>query len=165
MTRLALVIFPESPGLAAAEAFRTRWDPLAAAIAAHITLVFPFPWNDSVADLRAHLQPVAERHSPFEIDLGAATAWEDEYVFLLARTGGPGIQALHESLYAAIPGLEQPAKFVPHLTVGRCPTPGDLATAVTDASSLSVRGTARAISVYRLDGGTRVGELDLPLGA
>jgi hypothetical protein len=82
--RRAVVIFPSDVATDAVEHFRSQWDPLAAQIAAHVTLVFPFETNADPEILVSAISDVAHRHTPFAIELADPTVHDDEYLFLLA---------------------------------------------------------------------------------
>jgi 2'-5' RNA ligase len=163
-----LAIFPEMD-TAEVERFRSRWDPLAAAVPAHITVAFPFEWPEPASTLADALQPVLAASAPFAFELAASTIWEDEYLFLLIDEGREQVQRLHESIYdLALPGLRRPARFVPHMTVGRHAQKAALAAGLNEADELSlpIIGMARSLTAYRRDAdGRRVRELDLPFGA
>ena len=75
------------------ESFRARWDPLATSVSAHITVVFPFDWSDTLPALSTVLGTVAAVNPAFPVALGRVTVWEDEYLFLLAHQGGDAINA------------------------------------------------------------------------
>jgi 2'-5' RNA ligase len=166
--RLVAVIFPEA-NMTDVESFRGRWDPLATSVTAHITVVFPFDWSDTLPALKIVLGAVVSAHRAFPVALSGVTVWEDEYLFLLAQQGGDAINRLHADLYAGpLPGLVPPETFVPHMTIGRHGEPGSLRTALGEANDaeLSVTGMATTLSIYRIDDtGRPVRELDLPLAA
>ncbi|WP_433061849.1 2'-5' RNA ligase family protein [Dactylosporangium sp. CS-033363] len=158
-TDRVLAIFPDLD-TAGIERFRARWDPLAAAVPAHITIAFPFTWPGTALSLAGALRPVLAACPPFPVELTEPSVWEDEYLFLLLGAGHDQVRRLHDSVYGlALPGLQRPARFVPHMTIGR-------AAGIVAAGELSlpVSGLARSLTVYRRDGdGTRTRELDLPM--
>src|SRR5579863_7413287 len=64
------MLFPVGPQLADIEAVRLRWDPaMAAAIPAHVTLVYPGE-HPGFAALRDRVEAVAGREGEFRISLG-----------------------------------------------------------------------------------------------
>jgi 2'-5' RNA ligase len=155
-----LAIFPEMDTVAV-ERFRGRWDPLAAAVPAHITVAFPFEWPGPAAALADALRPVLAASAPFPVELTEPAIGAEEYLFLLLGAGGEQVRRLHESVYdLGLPGLRRPARFVPHMTVGRHARQAPL-----HELPLPIPGLARSLAAYRRDeDGTRVRELDLPLG-
>jgi 2'-5' RNA ligase superfamily len=86
-SRLVIVIFPRSDGLADLEDFRSVWDPLADSVPAHVTLVYPFESNIGQSNLETIVADVARHHRPFDVELGSPTVHEGEYLFLLPRRG------------------------------------------------------------------------------
>jgi 2'-5' RNA ligase len=163
-----IAVFPEID-TAAVERFRNRWDPLAAAVPAHITVAFPFDWTGPVSGLADALQPILTACPSFTVELSTPTVWEDEYLFLLLGEGREQVSQLHESIYRQVlRGVPRPTRFVPHMTVGRHADKEALGVGVTEAAEMGLPLIGRAVSltVYRRhDDGRRVRELDIPFGA
>lgn len=165
MTKRAVVIFP-SEDMDGVERIRARWDPLADVLAGHITLMYPFDGGREPGGVVAAVDAVAATTEPFAFELGDPTVREEEYLFLLARTGGEQIRALHEALYARH-HLPLPAGFEPHMTIARCPDPVELETArqTAVAEGVSVSGRAASLVVYRIESnGPGIREHVAPLG-
>jgi 2'-5' RNA ligase len=152
----AIVIFPEFAleQRAMIDRLRDAYDPLAAAIAPHITLVFPFAATLSLDDLLAHMRASVAAMPPFEIELRGVTGQEDEWLFLNVKRGNDEIIALHDRLYTGplAPHLSPRHTYTPHLTVGHLARGERFAAALSAASSLreTLRATAREISAYRI---------------
>jgi 2'-5' RNA ligase len=163
-----IAVFPEM-NTAAVKRFRSRWDPLAAAVPAHITVAFPFEWAGPVSGLAEALQPVLIGCSSFALELSNPTVWEDEYLFLLVGEGRDRVSQLQSSIYRQVlRGAQRPSRFVPHMTVGRHADKVALRVGISEAAEmdLPLNGWARYLTVYcRDEEGRRVRELDLPLGA
>ncbi len=163
-----IAIFPDV-NTAAVERFRSRWDPMAVAVPAHVTVVFPFVWDGPASELADALRAVVTGCMPFALRLSTPTLWEDEYLFLLVHEGREQVLQLHESIYCQVlHRAQRPAHFVPHMTIGRHPDKAALRAAIGEATELDLPLTGRALSVavYRRHGdGRRVQELDIPLGA
>ncbi|MEV4514266.1 2'-5' RNA ligase family protein [Dactylosporangium sp. NPDC049525] len=163
-----IAVFPEMD-TTAVERFRRRWDPLATAVPAHITVAFPFEWAGPVSGLAAALQPVITACTSFAFGLSNPTVWDDEYLFLLLGDGREQVSQLHESIYRQVlRGARRPTRFVPHMTVGRQADEVALRVGVSEAAAMDLPliGRARSLTVYRRDeDGRRVRELDIPLGA
>lgn len=145
VTKRVAVIYPEAE-TGAVERFRKRWDPLGGAVAAHVTIAFPFDWDRGPGELQRLLKGVLPK--PFAIRLGAPTVWDDEYLFLLAERGGVQIARLHDAVYSAV-GLPRAERFVPHMTIGRRAPGPDQERMVRAAAGLSVNGWARELAIYR----------------
>ncbi|WP_433220195.1 hypothetical protein ACQP00_17300 [Dactylosporangium sp. CS-047395] len=60
MATRVLAIFPDLD-IAGIEQFRGRWDPLAAAVPAHITIAFPFAWPGTARSARRRAAAGARR--------------------------------------------------------------------------------------------------------
>ena len=58
LPRRAVVWFPPFPLDAPIEPFRRRYDPMADALPAHVTLVFPFPTNLTSVQLASHVRRI-----------------------------------------------------------------------------------------------------------
>ena len=148
---------------------RDRFDPLAGAIAPHLTLVFPFADALSDAALEQHLRSVVTDLPRFPLVLRDITAHENEYLFLNVKRGNDELIHLHDALYtgALAPHHVRMNTFVPHVTVGRLPA-DELAAALDATAGLTgaIHASVDSISVYRVEPeGTRPVLLELPLRA
>ena len=152
----AIVIFPEfaPEQRAMINRLRDAYDPLAAAIAPHITLVFPFAATHSPDDLLAHMRASVATIPPFEIELRGVTGQDDEWLFLNVKRGNDQIITLHDRLYTGTlaPHFSPRYTYTPHLTVGHLARGERFAAALAAANSLSetLRATAREITAYRI---------------
>jgi 2'-5' RNA ligase len=166
--RLAVVILLEDANTTVVEEFRSRWDPLAGRIPAHITLVFPFEPAGDWRVVQASVAAVAARHGRFGVSLADPIVHKDEYLFLVPRAGAREITELHTHLYRALPAAVKLGPFAPHMTIGRDGDGSRTQAALREAqdSGLTVNGVARTLSVYRIDA---PGPLEIvfaePLGA
>jgi 2'-5' RNA ligase len=155
VTKWVAVLHPEAD-TGAVERFRLRWDPLGGAVAAHVTIAFPFDWQRGRDELHGLLTGMLPK--PFAVRLGAPTVWEEEYLFLLAERGGAQIARLHEAVYGVL-GLARAERFVPHMTVGRRLPGAEQERMLRAADGLTLDGWARELSVYRREpDGRRVHE-------
>ena len=102
----------------AIEALRRGWDPQAALLPAHVTLVFPRPAAEE-ATLIARARRVPAATAAFDLELAGTAVVESGpapsfYRYLLPRRGGEALQTLHRALN------ERPlTDFAPHVTLGR----------------------------------------------
>jgi len=164
--RRVIVIFPVRVDLTAVQRFRSRWDPLAEAIPAHVTLVYPFDDTEHVHDVAEAVATVATRHKRFALDLANPRIVDGEYLFLIAGQGREQIRRLHYELYDELPNARCGGPFLPHMTIGRSPDRARLDEACHEAvhAELRVHGGADALSIYRIDpDGNRPIEAVLPL--
>jgi 2'-5' RNA ligase len=148
-------------------AVRARYDPLAATIPPHLTLVFPFEDDLSDAALREHVLKAASGIRHFSVTFCEITGHEGEYLFLNVKQGNDQIIRLHDALYSGplATHLVRSYTFVPHVTIGRLP-PGDLSAALDATAGLDVpvRAHVDAVSVYRVEpDGSRPVLFELPL--
>jgi 2'-5' RNA ligase/GNAT superfamily N-acetyltransferase len=170
LPRRVIVAYPKSADQAAWQpvlAVRDRFDPLAASIAPHLTLVFPFEDPLSDDELREHIRQATSAAAPFDITLGGITAHENEYLFLNVKRGNDALIQLHDRLYSGplSPYLVRRNTFVPHVTVGRV-SAASLAAALEATAKLVSPIEARVdnVSVYRIEpNGARTDIFDLPL--
>ncbi len=126
MPHRAIVLFPALEGIEQIEAVRRRYDPLAAVIPAHITLVFPFDSAMPRRALRAHIAQAVRGCGPFAVRLQGITGHAGEYLFLNVTEGQAEVVALHDRLYsgALAPYHAREPAYQPHITVGRLSEPG-----------------------------------------
>jgi 2'-5' RNA ligase len=165
--RRVIVVFPARADLTAVERFRGRWDPLADAVPAHVTLVYPFQDGEDVDGVANAVAQVTARHRPFAFDLASPQIVADEYLFLVAEQGREQIHRLHHDLDDAVPNAYTSGMFLAHMTIGRSQDRARLDQAHREAvrTGLCLHGQAEAVSIYRIDSdGNRQVEVVLPLG-
>lgn len=153
----AIVIFPKLSASShdAIQAVRRAYDPLAAVIPPHLTLVFPFASDLSADALAAHLHAASRGIGPFALRLAGVSGSEDEYLFLGVKRGNDDLIALHGQLYSGplAPCFDPRYTYTPHLTVGRLANPAAFAAALDDARARlpgAFATTVRAICAYRI---------------
>jgi 2'-5' RNA ligase len=154
-TQLAIVLFPETAAADAIEKLRREFDPLANVLAAHITLVFPFPAPTVPSAMIEHLQKSAESVAAFECTLAGVSAERNGFLFLDVDTGAAACRALHESLYSGLLAQHRSMThtYRPHVTIGRLTDPDKLddARRVTKrALVFPVRGSVHSVCLFRL---------------
>lgn len=156
----AIVVFPQFKNSALIEALRQRYDPLAAMIAPHITLVFPFLSDIAPATLRQHIKQALAETQPFAVRLQEISGHADEYLFLNVKRGNDKLIALHDRLYTGIlaPFRAPELTFTPHLTVGRLAEQAAFQAALREARAERAvfETTVRAVAVHAIaeDGGS-----------
>ena len=116
MTPLAVVAYPtfSDADRQWIEGLRSRYDPQASRIAAHVTLVFPTEVPE--APLVAQVRHVLRSSAPTSVVLRGAAVSPDAigsgyYVSLIVDEGRDELCRIHDALYPGIP-------FVPHVTIG-----------------------------------------------
>jgi 2'-5' RNA ligase len=174
LSDLLVVSYPEMApeALAWIEALRAEHHPRQAAIAAHVTLVFPVAGVDPPV-LIAEVQRQASGSIPIPFTLRCALPFRDltseaTDVFLVPDEGFGAIVRLHDRLYAGLlaPGLRLDLPFVPHLTVAHLAQP-IAAKRLADrlnAESFAIPGTLSSVDVVQRDGAGVQTLARIPLG-
>jgi 2'-5' RNA ligase len=128
LPRFAVAWFPSFDGIERVEDFRTRHDPTAAKIRAHLTLVFPFGTNLTRLQLETHVRRVASKWPPVPVTFRAVRMHANEFVFLMASRGADSLAALHDALYTRSlrPQRRPEFDYEPHVTLARQPEPASL---------------------------------------
>ena len=168
MVRRAIVIFPPAADVVRIEAVRRRFDSLAEAIPAHVTLVFPFDSDISGPDLLRHVETATTGLGAFAMTLEGLSCTEDHVLFLHVAEGSSLIGALHRRLYSGLLESNRSVQaFVPHMTIGRFNS-STACTAALESPHLedsAVRTVVNAVSVYRISAdGVRSIESEVALG-
>lgn len=139
MALRTVMIFPELSGMETIDALRRRYDPLAALVRPHITLVFPFESGMSDGELADILAHAAGDVAPFALRLqGFSKETRERYLFLNVTEGAGPLGLLHDRLYAGrLAPFDAGRAYVPHMTVGHLPD----ARALHEAHALASRCT------------------------
>ena len=121
LPRRALVWFPQAAAMAAIERFRAVHDPLAAALPAHLTLVFPFASTLGAVQVAAHVRRAIARWPALPVRFEGLGHFQSDWVHLRVGRGHAAITALHDRLYrgALAPFLRRDLPYEPHLTIAR----------------------------------------------
>lgn len=166
----AIVIFPafQPAERQAIDRIRAAYDPLAAVIDPHITLVFPFEVAITPEDLLAHMRQAVEPVVSFDIELRGVTGQENEWLFLNVKRGNDPIIALHDRLYSGplAPYYQPRYTYAPHLTIGHVAPGEPFETAFREAADLTAtfQTTVREITAYRItEHGVRGERYSVPL--
>ena len=151
MGQLAIVIVPPAKDMTLVEGVRRRFDHLADAIPAHVTLVFSFERESADSALLNHVIHAATGFPTFDLVLdGVACSW-DHFLFLLVAQGGEQLQELHDRLYTGFlrPLLSEQV-FTPHVTLGRFASADECTSAmqVIEPMNLQVRTKAESLMIY-----------------
>jgi 2'-5' RNA ligase len=119
---------------------------MAGQVAAHLTLVFPFPTALSALQIETHVRKVAAGWPPIPVSFRTVRGDANEFVFLMAGRGAAAIAQLHDKLYARslLPHLRRDLPYEPHITLARQPEPARFEAALADAGA-SLRGEFSAV--------------------
>jgi hypothetical protein len=121
LPRYAVAWFPRFEGIERIEGFRARHDPAAADIAAHLSLVFPFPTAHTRLQVETHVKRVASGWPRIPVTFRRVRMHSNEFLFLMAGRGAASITALHDKLYTRsfAPHLRRDLPYEPHIAVAR----------------------------------------------
>jgi 2'-5' RNA ligase len=121
LPRFAVAWFAKFDGLERIEAFRREHDPAAALIAAHLSLVFPFPTAHTRLQVETHVRRVVSRWPPIPVTFRRVRIHANEFLFLMASRGAASVSALHDKLYTRsfAPHLRRDIPYEPHITLAR----------------------------------------------
>lgn len=165
----AIHIFPDFSESGCIEAVRERFDPLAAHIQHHVTLVFPFQLPVSDEQVSEHVADVAKMFDTFTLGVGPAQAVDEDQVWLPVTTGASTVTKLHQSLYTGILAevRNNEIPYQPHITIARVPA-DQQAEALQAAGALKdgFHTTIRHLVIERIakDGSSQIVSL-IPLGS
>lgn len=154
----AIVLFPTFDAPEPIEAVRRAYDPLAGALAAHVTLVFPFAAASDAAILNDHLAASMVGIAPFDVDMATPTVEDGGYLFLRVTRGREQIVELHDRLYSGplLPHLSVERRYEPHVTIGRLGSHEALRAAIDVARSRllpPLRGHVGEVTLIELERG------------
>lgn len=157
MVTRALVAFPQIEQIEIIQRLRERYDPLAASIAPHLTLIFPFESALTTNELAEHVSKAVAGFEPFSVRLQGITGQEGEYLFLNVKRGTDQLIELHDRLYSGLLAsfLRPELTYRPHLTVGRLPDTASFRAALDEATQviLAFEATVEAVTLYRIEPG------------
>ena len=161
LPRFAVAWFPEFDGLDRIEAFRRKHDPAAALIAAHLSLVFPFPTAHSRLQVETHLQRVASKWPPIPVTFRRVRIHANEFLFLMASRGAASVAGLHDRLYTRsfAPHLRRDLPYEPHITLARHASFASLEAAFAEAEDLfggDFTGVIRALTLLSVERDGRI---------
>jgi 2'-5' RNA ligase len=152
MAKRIIAVVPSLDGTETLNALRRHFDPAAAIVPPHLTLVFPFESQLMASEIRAHIEDSVHGMGAFPIQLSSVTGSEGEYLFLNVKRGNDSLIELHDRLYSGRLSsyLSPEHTFTPHLTVGRLSNPGEFHEAldVATKANLTFDTVVSAISVF-----------------
>ncbi|MBQ7919476.1 MAG: 2'-5' RNA ligase family protein [Lachnospiraceae bacterium] len=130
MSLRTIMIFPQFDNVELIDQIRDKYDPLADLVRPHITLVFPFESPMSKGELAEILEKRLQAIEPFALELCGISKQEDtfgNYLFLDVIRGGEEISQIHRILYEnEFKEFDKGYPYIPHMTIGKLPTPQEL---------------------------------------
>ncbi len=100
--------------------FRKKYDPTAAIIGEHMTVLYPVPETVKPEALDDHIESVLKRHRPFKVHFqGLRKSW-DHWLLLSVQEGKEKVVRLHDDLYSGIlkPFLRNDIPYEPYMALG-----------------------------------------------
>ncbi|HSR98220.1 MAG TPA: 2'-5' RNA ligase family protein [Kofleriaceae bacterium] len=139
---------------------RSRYDPIAAAVPPHVTLVYPFEDDIALDALGEHLTDALAAFTAFEVTLEGVSGAEGTYLRYDIKRGNDTLIAMHDRLYTGplARHLDLRASFHPHLTIGRIADAARWRAALDELAANAPRATVavgRVLSYRRYADGTR----------
>lgn len=116
----SILIFPKISDYSTIQRVRNDYDPLAAHIWPHISLVFPFESSVTDAAIKATIMMAIKGYSPFEIQTTDLGGDDQGYLWLSLTQGANELRKLHDTLYQnpLFAGfLRADIPYEPHITV------------------------------------------------
>jgi 2'-5' RNA ligase len=170
LPRRALVWVPAEDLFAATHAFRLRFDPLAAHIAPHLTLVFPFESTLGEVQVQAHVRRVVARWPAIPVRFEGFGHFHHDWVYRRVTRGYDALVELHDRLYrgALAPFLRLDLPYEPHMTIARANAEFDaegLIAAAQDTLPRPDEAFLRSLTLCTIDrNGTIHPRVRVPLG-
>ena len=170
LPRRTLVWLPPDELFAATANFRLLYDPLAAHVAPHVTLVFPFESTLGDVQVVAHVGKVVARWPAIPVRFEGFGHFHNDWVYRRVSRGHDALLELHDRLYrgALAQFLRMDLPYEPHLTIARASREHDADALIAAARSALPRADEALLSALTLcridkDGTIRPG-VRIPLG-
>ncbi len=124
LPRRAIVWFPQFSDAtmgARIQRFRLDHDPLAASIAPHVSIVFPFHANLTVTQLASHIKHATAGWPALPATFRGVETVQGEFILLMCDLRRDAITELHDRLYQGVlrAFLRDDIVYQPHITIGR----------------------------------------------
>jgi 2'-5' RNA ligase len=121
LPRRAIVWFPAFANQVNIDRFRGAHDPLAQALAPHVTLVFPFHSRMTLDQLAAHAGKVVRSWPAFPVVMNGLWSAQNEFVGLATQVGNDALIEMHDRLYRGplAEFLRLEFDYAPHITLAR----------------------------------------------
>lgn len=174
LKKRCIMIFPHFNNVHVINDIRKKYDPLAAHVRPHITLIFPFESDIDTDNLKEHIEKVISDIKPFHITLSGITPENNfgKYLFLNIIEGKESVIELHNRLYTRILEVFYPQwlkykGFIPHMTLGYIDDEGTYKKAVEETMHIKdeFETMVDTVSVEIIDANEdSIIELEIPLG-
>lgn len=154
LPRRAIVWFPRFANHKVIDRFRGTHDPLAQALAPHVTLVFPFRSRLTLDQLAAHAQKVLRVWPCFPVVMHGFWSAQNEFIGVGAQVGADAMIEMHDRLYRGpLAEFVRPEfDYAPHITLAKTLQPNQfesLSSAATIVTRETFRDLMCAVTIIR----------------
>jgi 2'-5' RNA ligase len=155
LPRRAIVWFPpieDKDALRRIQQFRLRHDPQAEKCPPHVSLVFPFHANLTVAQIASHIKHVTAGWPVLPVTFHGVESVQARFILLMCELRRDAISQLHDKLYSGVLKnfLRDDIVYQPHITLGRADGAAAFQTTLGEAELLfreTYRATLRELSI------------------
>ena len=156
LPRRAIVWFPHYANHKIIDRFRGTHDPLAQAMAPHVTLVFPFNSRLTLDQVAAHAQKVLRAWPCFPVVMHGFWTAQNEFIGIGAQVGADAMIEMHDRLYRGplAEFLRTEFDYAPHITLAKTVQPNQfesLSRAATIVTRETFRDLLRSVTIIRED--------------
>jgi 2'-5' RNA ligase len=146
LPRRAIVWFPQFANQKVIDRFRGIHDPLAQALAPHVTLVFPFNSRLTLDQVAAHAQKVLRLWPCFPVVMHGFWSAQNEFIGVGAQVGADAMIEMHDRLYRGplAEFLRREFDYTPHITLAKTTQPNQFES-LSSAASVVTRETFREL--------------------
>ena len=156
LPRRAIVWFPQFANHKVIDRFRGTHDPLAQALAPHVTFVFPFNSRLTLDQLAAHAQKALRVWPCFPVVMHGFWSAQNEFIGIGAQVGADAMIEMHDRLYRGplAEFLRPEFDYAPHITLAETIQANQfesLSSAATIVTRETFRDLMRTLTVIRED--------------
>ena len=156
LPRRAIVWFPQFANHKVIDRFRGTHDPLAQALAPHVTFVFPFNSRLTLDQLAAHAQKALRVWPCFPVVMHGFWSAQNEFIGIGAQVGADAMIEMHDRLYRGplAEFLRPEFDYAPHITLAETIQANQfesLSSAATIVTRETFRDLMRTLTIIRED--------------
>lgn len=154
LPRRAIVWFPQFANHKVIDRFRGTHDPLAQALAPHVTFVFPFNSRLTLDQLAAHAQKALRVWPCFPVVMHGFWSAQNEFIGIGAQVGADAMIEMHDRLYRGplAEFLRPEFDYAPHITLAETIQANQfesLSSAATIVTRETFRDLMRTLTIIR----------------
>ena len=146
----SIVLFPNKEVQERANSYRKRYDPTYALIPPFIRLKESFTTDENeLKKIKAHLQEVASNTSPFSLTFHRVSTFHPTTnVIFLSFQNKEIVENVHNKVLSCFNSHQEEFIFVPHLTIGRDLSDGELKDVVGRLSMMNINETSSFTQIH-----------------